>query len=439
MVQFYSSKPKSKKISQPLVTVTIDSLDVFGQGVAKYNGKTLFVAGALPDEEAEVKIIEDKRQYAKAKVVKRFNDSQWRVAPRCPHFGHCGGCQQQHISSDLQRQSKLNALLHLLERETGVESLTGDILFGESYHYRRRVRLGVNYDMKKKHLTMGFRQIASNDLVEIKCCPVMRKELERLIIPLRECLASLKTANKIGHVELVLADNGVLMVLRHISQLTETDRQKLTQFANQHQLSLYLATNDRQQELLFGQAPYYSIKQLKLFFNPQGFIQVNENINEKMIEKALQWLDINSSDRILDLFCGVGNFTLPIAEKAGNVIGVEGVNSLVELGLYNAEFNGLNNIQFFHENLDTELNQQQWAAQQFNKILLDPARAGAFEVMAQLIKLSPQSIVYVSCNPATLARDCNVLLIAGYKLKEICMIDMFPNTGHLESMILFTK
>lgn len=439
MAQFYSPKPKTGKVSQPSIKVTVNDLDAFGQGIAKHRGKTLFIAGALPGEDVEIKITEDKRQYAKANVIRRFNDSPLRIKPHCVHFGQCGGCQQQHASPELQRQSKLAALQHLLERQSESPLTVGEILSGDAFHYRRRARLGLQYDVKSKRLIMGFRKTASNDLVEITQCPVLQEDLERLIIPLKVCLESLDRPDKLGHVELVSADSGLIIVLRHLSVLSTNDRQKLIDFAKQYRLSVYLAAKEQGLELLFGHEPYYAIDGLNLFFSPQGFIQVNKNINQKMIEKALEWLDINKDDRTLDLFCGVGNFTLPIAKRAGFVVGIEGVNDLVELGRRNAGHNQLNNVQFFHENLESDLSSQQWARQRFNKVLLDPARAGAFDVMSQLIKLSPQTIVYVSCNPATLARDCKILLTAGYKLKEICMIDMFPNTGHLESMILLTK
>jgi 23S rRNA (uracil1939-C5)-methyltransferase len=439
MVQFYSPKAKHNKPYHSMVTINIESLDAFGQGVGRHDGKTVFVNDALPGETVEAKIVEDKRQYAKAKLVKRLNDSDQRIKPRCPHFYRCGGCQQQHAAIELQRRSKQDALLRLVQRQTGAVLSESTIISGQPYHYRRRVRLGLQFDPKHGRLMMGFRQTATNELVEIECCPIMETVLEQLIQPLRQCLSSLQAVKKLGHVELVATESGVTVVLRHLSPISETDCHKLKDFAQRFDLSFYLAAGDHSLTLLCGNSPYYMLEGLKLAFNPQGFIQINREINQKMIEKALEWLDISSGDRLLDLFCGVGNFTLPMAKKAAEVVAVEGVNSLVELGRANAEFNQMKNIHFYHENLEADLSRQIWADKRFNKVLLDPARAGALEVMSEIVKLAPQTIVYVSCNPATLARDCNVLLPAGYKLKEICMIDMFPHTGHLESMVLLTK
>jgi len=442
MAQFYSpktNKMKQQASRQQKVRVVIERLDAFGQGIAKLNGKTLFVANALPTEDVEISIVEDKRQYAKAIVRHRFNDSPDRVKPVCPHFGVCGGCQQQHIKPELQRQNKFTALKRLLTQKNTIEIESAQIIHDEPYHYRRRVRFGLQYHTKQKRLLMGFRQTASNQLVEITCCPVMREEIEQLIEPLRACLSSLETVAKLGHVEVAITESGRTIVLRHLSQLSAKDQNSLSMFAMSQHVSLFVALNDGSLSLIYGHESYYTIEGMTLFFNPQGFIQVNERINHKMVAQALHWLDIKPDDQILDLFCGVGNFTLPIAKKAKQVIGVEGVNSLVELGKHNADYNQLENVLFFHENLENELEKQRWLKHAFTKIILDPARAGALDVMPRLIELSPQLIVYVSCNLATLARDCELLLTYGYKLKEICMIDMFPNTNHLESMVLLTK
>lgn len=447
MAQFYSAKKHKPKTNQlkaqaanpKTARVIIERLDAFGQGIAKLDGKTVFVANALPTEEVEISLIEEKRQYAKATVRQRFNDSPDRVKPVCPHFGVCGGCQQQHIKPELQRQSKFDTLQRLLTKKSAIQVNSSQIIFDEPYHYRRRARFGLQYHLKQQRLVMGFRQAASNQLVEVTCCPVMRQEIEHLIQPLRACLSGLESIEQLGHVELAVTDSGRLIVLRHLSQLSATDRQTLLTFAKQHELSFFVAFNDGEVALIYGNEPYYTIEALTLSFNPQGFIQVNENINRKMVNQALQWLDIKAEDRILDLFCGVGNFTLPIAKQAQRVIGVEGVSSLVALGQQNARNNQLTHVEFFHENLESDLDKQMWLKETFTKIILDPARAGALEVMPRLVELSPALIVYVSCNPATLARDCELLLEQGYKLTDIAMIDMFPNTNHLESMVLLTK
>ncbi len=222
-----------------------------------------------------------------------------------------------------------------------------------------------------------------------------------------------------------------------LEALKQGDRQALQQFAQQNATAVYLAPDSVRLEKLCGEAPYYQVDGLRLDFNPRDFIQVNDAINQQMVAQALEWLEIEPNDRILDLFCGMGNFTLPLAKRAKAVVGIEGVATLVANGQYNARRNRLSNVSFFHENLEDDVARQPWAAQGFDKVMLDPARAGAAGVISHIVKLAPERVVYISCNPTTLARDSKVLLDAGYRLARVRMLDMFPHTGHLESMALF--
>ncbi|MDR0219601.1 MAG: 23S rRNA (uracil(1939)-C(5))-methyltransferase RlmD [Enterobacteriaceae bacterium] len=445
MVQFYSPNRRSVNRSAFPVTVSVtaDNLDAQGQGIARHQGKIIFIPGLLPGEQAQIQLTEEKRQFAKAKVVKRLSDSPLRVQPKCPHFNVCGGCQQQHVASELQAKTKASVLEHLIQRETGVSISAQPIIDGSEYGYRRRARLGLQYQAKQRKLLMGFRQSQTNDLVDVKQCPVMRPELEKLLQPLSQCLNNLKAVKRLGHIELVLADNGPLVVLRHLDPIKESDRETLKIFSAQYQVAIYLAGDEKSLELLESETvqaePWYQVDGLKLVFSPQDFIQVNDDVNQKMVAQALAWLDLQPEDSVLDLFCGMGNFTLPIAAKVQAVVGVEGVAALVASGQYNARLNGFNNVSFFHENLESDIHRQPWAAQGFNKVLLDPARAGAAGVMSHIVKLAPENVVYVSCNPTTLARDSKVLLEAGYHLVSVRMLDMFPHTSHLESMALFRR
>ena len=429
MAQFYSAK--RRVTTREIITVTVNDLDPFGQGVARHNGKTLFINGLLPDERAEITITEDKKQYARGKVKRRLSDSAEREKPRCPHFGVCGGCQQQHASVALQQRSKKAALARLMKRDVDA------VIAAEPWGYRRRARLSLNYQPKTQQLQMGFRKAGSNDIVEVTQCPVLVPALEALIPALRECLTGLSGVRNLGHVELVLADNGPLMVLRHTASLSAADKAKLEQFSHSQQLALWLAPQSDSVEQVSGESPCYHSDGLRLTFSPRDFIQVNDGVNQQMVATALDWLDVQPDDRVLDLFCGMGNFTLPLAKRAASVVGVEGVPALVEKGQQNAELNGLHNVTFFHENLEEDVTLQAWAKNGFDKILLDPARAGAPGVMQHVVKLAPKRVVYVSCNPATLARDSEVLLAAGYQIQRLAMLDMFPHTGHLESMVLF--
>lgn len=431
MAQFYSAK--RRVTTRQIITVTVNDLDPFGQGVARHQGKALFIPGLLPQEQAEVVLVEDKKQYARAQVKRRLNDSPQRVAPRCPHFGVCGGCQQQHASIELQQQSKRAALSRLMKRDVD------DIIAAEPWGYRRRARLSLNYQPKTQQLQMGFRKANSSEIIDVVQCPVLAPQLEALLPAVRECLTSLQSQRQLGHVELVQADNGPLMVLRHTAALTAADKEKLERFSQTHGLSLYLAPQSEILEHIRGDEPWYTSDGLRLVFSPRDFIQVNDGVNQKMVRTALAWLDIQPQDRVLDLFCGMGNFTLPLAKAATSVVGVEGVPALVAKGRENAALNGLQNVTFFHENLEEDVTRQAWAKHGFDKILLDPARAGAPGVMAHIIKLAPRRVVYVSCNPATLARDSEALLQAGYCIQRLAMLDMFPHTGHLESIVLFER
>ncbi|KHM28820.1 23S rRNA (uracil(1939)-C(5))-methyltransferase RlmD [Klebsiella aerogenes] len=431
MAQFYSAK--RRVTTRQIITVTVNDLDPFGQGVARHQGKALFIPGLLPQEQAEVVLVEDKKQYARAQVKRRLNDSPQRVAPRCPHFGVCGGCQQQHASIELQQQSKRAALSRLMKRDVD------DIIAAEPWGYRRRARLSLNYQPKTQQLQMGFRKANSSEIIDVVQCPVLVPQLEALLPAVRECLTSLQSQRQLGHVELVQADNVPLMVLRHTAALTAADKEKLERFSQTHGLSLYLAPQSEILEHIRGDEPWYTSDGLRLVFSPRDFIQVNDGVNQKMVRTALAWLDIQPQDRVLDLFCGMGNFTLPLAKAAASVVGVEGVPALVAKGRENAALNELQNVTFFHENLEEDVTRQAWAKHGFDKILLDPARAGAPGVMAHIIKLAPRRMVYVSCNPATLARDSEALLQAGYRIQRLAMLDMFPHTGHLESTVLFER
>ncbi len=431
MAQFYSAK--RRVTTRQIITVTVSSLDPFGQGVARHNGKALFINGLLPDESAEVTLTEDKKQYARGQVKRRLTTSSERETPRCPHFGVCGGCQQQHAAVALQQRSKREALNRLMKHDVD------DVISGEPWGYRRRARLSVNYQPKTQKLQMGFRKANSNDIVEVVQCPVLVPNLEALLPTVRECLENLKGKRQLGHVELVSADNGPLMVLRHTAALSDEDKEKLERFSHSSGVALYLAPESEILECVTGEEPWYSSDGLRLTFSPRDFIQVNDGVNQQMVATALSWLDVQSTDRVLDLFCGMGNFTLPLATRAQSVVGVEGVPALVAKGRENAALNHLENVTFFHENLEEDVTLQAWAKHGFDKVLLDPARAGAPGVMQHVIKLAPTRVVYVSCNPATLARDSEALLNAGYQIQRMAMLDMFPHTGHQESMVLFER
>lgn len=440
MVQFYSPKKRPAKKQVMILEVTASALDANGQGIAHAEGKTIFVKGLLPQETARIRLTEEKRQFAKGEVIKRLTTSEQRIKPHCEYYERCGGCQQQHVPIALQRTTKASVLSHLIKRETGVIISAEPVIAGAEYGYRRRARLGLRYQ-SEKGLVMGFRQERSNDLVMIKKCPVLKPQLNDLLSPLWTCLNKLTSARDLGHVEMVLADNGPLVILRHLSPLSEHDKQSLRDFSQTYQVTMYLAGGNSEIARLTSieQEPFYQIEGLNLRFAPTDFIQVNDEINSQMVAQAIEWLDLSPEDRVLDLFCGMGNFTLPIAKRVSEVVGIEGVPALVEMAKKNAKLNQLGNAHFWHADLSADFSAMSWSKEGFNKVLLDPARAGALEVMSHIVKLSAEKIVYVSCNPTTLARDSKILLDSGYQLTGLKMLDMFPQTGHLESMAQFSR
>jgi tRNA/tmRNA/rRNA uracil-C5-methylase (TrmA/RlmC/RlmD family) len=442
MVNFYT--PAKKKLSQKKLTVTVSSLDAFGQGIASHKGKTIFIKSALPDETVDIVLTEDKKNYAKAKVIKYHNQSATRIKPQCKYYQKCGGCELQHIAPHLQQQSKYEALINLLQKETGkpltdIVKSSLQIITDQPYHYRRRARLAIN--IVKGELLIGFRQLESNQIINIEQCPVLVNELNSLLLPLQNILRQIKQKKALGHIELISVDSGIILILRHTTSLSEVDTRLLKKFAEDNRISLYF--HGKELIHIYGKSEhYYLINNLKLTFSPLDFIQVNSKINQKMIVEALKWLDLQSTDKVLDLFCGMGNFSLPMATICQSVTGIEGINELVEKAKFNAILNS-NEIRaethFLTSNLEDNQQFSTWNQLKFNKILLDPARAGAFNVTTEILKIEPSKIVYISCNPATLARDSKQFLDAGYQITQVAILDMFPQTKHIESMLLLTK
>ncbi|WP_324002757.1 23S rRNA (uracil(1939)-C(5))-methyltransferase RlmD [Aeromonas dhakensis] len=439
MAQFF--KPQKKSTQPQRIEFTVDSLDHHCVGIGRHQGKAIFIEGALPGEQVKARILEDKKQYAHAALQQVVTPAANRIAPFCSHYRECGGCSAQHLAEADQRAAKEAGLVSLFERLGNIQPPALEpVLGGESRAYRRVCRLAIKFDKNGRCTRVGFRRRQSNDLVEIGGCPVLADPLSALIAPLRECLNRLKSQRELGHAELIQAEQGILMLLRHTGRPTEADRAQLIEFAKTQGIDLYLQAADEQIEPLHRQfAPSYSLDGLSLAFAPGDFIQVNGPVNQRMVEQALNWLEVGKDDKVLDLFCGIGNFTLPLARQAREVVGVEGALAMVARAEENARRNGIENARFYKADLSGDIAGMSWAREGFDLVLLDPARPGAFEVMEHVVKLSPRRVVYVSCNPVTLARDSQVLVKGGYRLVRLGMLDMFPHTGHLESMALFER
>lgn len=437
MARFF--KPQKKKtLDTKHKALSVVRLDHQGEGVAFDGKKPVFVAGALPGEEVVVQLTEDKRQFARARLIKVVKASAERIKPFCRHYGVCGGCNLQHLGHEAQIEAKQATLSQLMKKFASADLAQDAPVVSKPLAYRRRARLSVKVS-KQGELEMGFRQRSANDIVTVTDCPVLNAELNALLPGIYSLLDGLRGRRIIGHIELVDSDAGRVLLVRATKLLHDEDTRCLKAFAEEHNLVLYLQQADSEAVRLTGQQPAYSIGGQTLAFEPQDFIQVNADINEKMIAQALDWLALDESDKVLDLFCGLGNFSLPLAEKVTSVVGIEGVEEMVARASQNALNNNQSNARFYHANLELDAADTVWGKEQYNKILLDPARAGALGVMPYVAQSGAERVVYVSCNPATLARDSQVLLENGYQLVRLGMLDMFPHTGHLESMALFVR
>jgi len=454
MANFFKAVAKPKVVNEQL-TVCIDKLDTNGVGVARWKGKPVFIAGALPNEVIDVKIIEQKSKYARAKITSITKISESRVAPECQHFGLCGGCDLQMLAVEEQLLFKQQKVTELFSRSFSALKLATKIeqadlpwqtpIKSEPWHYRRKARIGVQFD-KKAQATIGFRQKSTNQLAAIKSCPVLVEPLNAIFPLLKKVLAQLTVKAAIGHIEVIQADGQVVLVIRQLKSLNDTDIKLWKSYAQQHFWHVIIDDGNKQTPLLEGKEGNdvvlsYALEDTsKIYFSSSDFIQINHKVNIAMISQALAWLNISPNDNVLDLFCGLGNFSLALAKKAQRVVGVEGVQVMVDKAKHNADVNGLDNCQFNQADLNSTWLSEPWAKElAFDKVLLDPARAGAEQAVSQIAELKIPIVLYVSCDPATLARDSAVLVSQGYKLEKISLMDMFSQTKHVETMVLFTQ
>lgn len=435
----------NKPLSQEPVLAHIESLSHDGRGVAHINGKALFVDGALPGEEVLFTYIAQRKRFDEGQVEKIILSSPDRTEPHCKHFGLCGGCSLQHLSPGAQilakQQVLLDSLKHIgkLEPEKVLSPLTGP-----TWGYRRRARLGVKFVIKKDKLLIGFREKRSSLLADLERCEVLHPSVGLLLPELRQLVMSLTGYDQIPQIEVAVGDEATALVFRNLATLSAADLEKLQAFGKAHSMQVYLQpAGPESVTLIWPETATLSYRlpefNLELFFSPADFVQINADVNRAMISRVIELLQPQAHERALDLFCGLGNFTLPLARHAAQVIGVEGEAKLVQRAQDNAQRNGIHNAEFHATDLSQDLSGQPWAKQRFDKILLDPPRTGALEIIQQLPAFGAARIVYVSCNPATLARDAQELVQQGYTLISTGVLDMFPHTAHVESIALFEK
>ncbi|HEX4894900.1 MAG TPA: 23S rRNA (uracil(1939)-C(5))-methyltransferase RlmD [Solimonas sp.] len=434
---------RQKKLPAGEHVAEILDLDHEGRGVARVNGKATFIADALPGETVRFRYVRVSRDLDEGQCVAVEKASPDRVTPGCAHFGLCGGCSMQHLAPAQQIQFKQKQLLDQLQRigKLVPEEIAAPIT-GEVWGYRRRARLGAKFVPKKGGALVGFRERESSLLATLESCQVLDPRVGLKLRALAGLIESLDLRRAVPQIEVACADQ-VALVVRILEAPAEADRERLAAFAAEHDVDLYLQTGgpDSIRPLGTARPLQYSPdgSALSLRFEPTDFIQVNGSISQKTVNQALDWLDLQPGERVLELFCGLGNFSLPLARRGAQVIAAEGEDGLVRRARENAERNGLP-IRFEKADLFKTEADVAWLQPAFDKVLLDPPRAGAKEILPVVAKRQPERIVYVSCHPGTLARDAATLVHEhGYRLLRAGVMDMFPHTSHVESMALFVR
>jgi 23S rRNA (uracil1939-C5)-methyltransferase len=423
---------------------TVAGLTHEGEGVV-HGGKTAFVAGALPGESIRFRRTRRHRQHDEAELIEVLSASPARVTPRCAHFGVCGGCVLQHLEAGAQLSAKQEELAGTLARVARVEPARWlEPLHGPAWGYRRRARLGAKFVRKKDCVVVGFRERAAPYVAQLRGCEVLAAPAAALITPLAQLLNGLTLREQLPQIEVAVADNATALVLRVLAPPAAQDLARLREFAAAHAVRLYLQPGaldsihelDAQGEPLWYRLPEFD---LTLEFAPTDFIQVNGPVNAALVSRAVQLLELSPAARVLDLFCGLGNFSLALARYAGSVLGVEGEAALIARARGNAARNGIGNAQFQMADLTTAGAPFAWLRESFSHVLLDPPRSGARELLPALAALRPKRLLYISCHPGSLARDLGVLVHEhGMRLEAAGVVDMFPHTAHVESIALLS-
>ncbi|MBS3799074.1 23S rRNA (uracil(1939)-C(5))-methyltransferase RlmD [Pseudoalteromonas sp. BDTF-M6] len=435
MANFF--KPSKKQVKNQTQELSIQSMDHHGRGVAKSNGKVVFVNGSLTGERVLARISADKKSYAEAQCIKVLEPSAARVTPPCQHYQQCGGCNLQHLELQAQLDAKQQAVGALFAKFTGQSELPWQrSIESQPWHYRRSARISIFHD-KNRGLQVGFRQQGSKQIVNIEHCPVLEQGFAEVFAFFRAQINQHPALRSLSHLQLVATDEKHYLVIRHTKAIADKVQQLVADAAKEHDWSL-VWQHSAEQRL---PAASYQIKQgdLSLQFGLDNFIQVNAEVNEQMLTQAMQWLNLGADEQVLDLFCGVGNFSLLAAQQAKRVVGVEGVASAVDYAQLNAQANALDNCQFHCFDLTEPLAQASWFDKNLDVLLLDPSRMGAEAILAQLPLKQFKRVLYVSCDPVTLARDSKTILAAGFTLNKLGIMNMFPHTGHIETMALFTR
>jgi len=437
------ARRRRKKLPTEPVAATVESISHEGRGIARIDGKTVFIDGALPNEEVMFVYTSRRAKLDEGTAVEIVKASPERVEPVCPHFLLCGGCSIQHMSPVAQRTHKESVLVDQFKHlgELDIPEIIPPLAINDT-GYRRKARLGVRFVIKKDKLLVGFREKSSGYLTDMNVCKVLHESVGTRLEELQALIRGMNAYQKIAQIEVAVGDNHTTLVFRNLEELIVSDIELLKTFAVATGIHVWLQPKGpdtaaplwpEQSQLVYA-LPDYDVQ---YEFLPTDFTQVNAELNQKMVKQALELLELKSDSKVLDLFCGIGNFSLPLARRCQQVIGIEGSEALVERAKHNATINGISNIGYLAADLTKEIPVE---IKDVDRMLLDPPRSGAFEVVSRMREIGPERLVYVSCNISTLARDAGELIKnQGYRLCKAGIMDMFPHTSHVESMAVFEK
>ena len=429
-------------------TYYIESLDHEGRGIARRDGKTIFIEGAVTGETVTASVYRKKPSYENANVQRILRESSQRVTPQCVNFGRCGGCSLQHLNAPAQVAAKQRVLednLRHIGKVTAGQMLSP--IHGPTWGYRRRARMTARYVIKKGGSLIGFHEKKSSFVADMTSCEVLPAHISKLLLPLRELVGALSIRERMPQIEVACGDAADVLVFRVLEPPTDADKALLQAFAESHSVHVYLQSKGPETaQPLWPQEPadlYYTLPEfnVKMPFFPTEFTQVNHEVNRVLVHRALMLLAPQAGERVADMFCGIGNFSLPIARSGAQVTGIEGSASLVKRAAENAAYNGLSESVAYRVMNLFEINADAFSALgAFDRMLIDPPRDGAAELVKSLVAAPPRRIVYVSCNPSTLARDAAVLVHEqGYTLSAAGVVNMFPHTAHVESIAVFDR
>lgn len=439
---------RRKRVPKEPVDAGIEAMSHEGRGIAHVDGKVVFIDGALPGERVRFRYTRRRSKRDEGIVDEVLDASPERIAPRCPHFGTCGGCSLQHLTPEDQIAHKAGVLAEHFQHIGEVEPDEWlPPLTGPAWGYRRKARLGVKYVPRKNdRVLVGFREKHSPFVADIDECHVLDPRVADYLPALSRLIRGLDNLDRVPQIEVAAGDDAVGLIFRNLAPWSDHDRDALVAFARDHGFCVYEQPGDESTVApLWPASPELTYElpnhDINLRFEPTDFTQVNAPMNRQIVDRALAWLAPGPGDRVLDLFCGIGNFSLPLARQCARVTGVEGEAGLVERARENATRNGVADRTSFHvSDLTADLADQPWLAEGVERVLLDPPRSGAAEVLPAVAQLAPERIVYIACGPTTLARDAGHLVHDhGYRLVAGGVMDMFPHTAHVESMAVFER